>query len=183
MALGPAPEFVTFWESNGGLATFGETLAPAQWTIAEDGTPVLAQDFAFARLEYRPDASGGPFVIQLARLGAYEAHALGLDDTPPFQPRSNHDAPAADCTYFTQTGHWLCGNFRAYWRRVGLDLGDPGISTRESLALLGYPISEAFVDDFGRTVQYFERAKLVSYPEFHGTPNEVIRDPFVRRPS
>jgi|GEM_PF-832168 len=183
IVLDPAPEFAAFWAGNGGLATFGAPLTNAGWTIAEDGTAVLAQDFAFARLEYRPNAAGEPFAIQLARLGAYEARALGLETAPPFQPRSSTDPPAADCTYFTQTGHWLCGNFRAFWRSVGLDLGDPGISTRESLALLGYPISEAFVDDFGRTVQYFERAKLVSYPEFHGTPNEVIRDPFIRRPS
>ncbi|MCX2728251.1 hypothetical protein OO015_12195 [Thermomicrobium sp. 4228-Ro] len=181
--LDPAPEFADFWERNGGLATFGAPIGPARWAHAEDGTTVLVQDFALARLEYRPDATPGPFVIQLARLGAYEAHALGLDTTPPFQPRSADAPPAADCTYFTQTGHWLCGKFRAFWRSVGLDLGDPDISVRESLALLGYPISEAFVDDSGRTVQYFERAKLVSYPEFHGTPNEVIRDPFVRRPS
>ncbi len=183
IVLDPAPEFAAFWAGNGGLATFGAPLTNAGWTIAEDGTAVLAQDFAFARLEYRPNAAGEPFAIQLARLGAYEARALGLETGPPFQPRPNSDPPAADCTYFTQTGHWLCGNFRAFWRSVGLDLGDQGISTRESLALLGYPISEAFVDDFGRTVQYFERAKLVSYPEFHGTPNEVIRDPFIRRPS
>jgi len=177
-----APQFREFWETNGGLATFGTPLAAAYWTTAEDGATVLAQDFTLARLEYRP-GSEGPFAVQLARLGAYEATALGLDSTLPFQPRSSTDPPAADCTYFAQTKHWLCGTFRAFWRRSGIELGDPDISVRESIALLGYPISEAFVDEFGRTVQYFERAKLVAYPEFRGTPNEVIRDPFVRRPA
>jgi len=47
--------------------------------------------------------------------------------------------------------------------------------------LLGYPISEAFLDEAGRLVQYFERARLVSYPELQGTANEVIRDPITRR--
>ncbi|MCS7295335.1 MAG: hypothetical protein NZ761_08045 [Dehalococcoidia bacterium] len=142
---------------------------------------MLVQDFALARLEYRPELAGTPYAVQLARLGVQEAAALGLLDTEPFRRRSVDTPPGVDCTYFTQTGHWLCGSFRAFWRRNGLDFGDPGISLRESLALFGYPISEAFVDEHGQTVQYFERAKLVSYPEFHGTPNEIIRAPVTRR--
>ena len=142
---------------------------------------VYLQDFTFARLEYRPNFVGTPYAVQLARLGVQEAQLLGLLESEPFRRRSADTPPGADCTYFTQTGHWLCGSFRAFWRRNGLELGDPGISARESLALLGYPISEAFVDEAGRTVQYFERAKLVAYPEFRGTANEVIRDPVMRR--
>ncbi len=180
-SLAIAPELLAFWQANGGLAVFGQPTAPATWTVAEDGTHVLAQDFTLARLEYAPSHEDTPYRIQLARIGAWEARTLQLLSSEPFQRRSPDAPPGTDCTYFTQTGHWLCSSFRAFWRRNGLDLGDPGISPRESLALLGYPISEAFVDEFGRTVQYFERAKLVSYPDYRGTPNEIVRDPIVWR--
>ncbi|GBD21383.1 hypothetical protein HRbin28_01832 [bacterium HR28] len=176
-----APEFAAFWETNGALAVFGVAVDAPRWAVGEDGMRVYLQDFTFARLEYRPNLVGTPYAIQLARLGTEEAELLGLLESEPFRRRSADTPPSADCTYFTQTGHWLCGSFRAFWRRNGLELGDPGISARESLALLGYPISEAFVDEAGRTVQYFERAKLVAYPEFRGTANEVIRDPVMRR--
>lgn len=177
----PAPQFRDFWERNGGLASFGPATTEPYWSTAEDGAGVLVQDFALARLEYRPERTGSPYAIELARLGAREAMALGLAASEPFRRRSPDAPPGSDCTYFTQTGHWVCGSLRAYWRRNGLDLGDPGISPRESLALFGYPLSEAFLDEHGRTVQYFERAKLVTYPEFRGTANEVVRDPIVRR--
>ena len=180
-AITIAPEFADFWLTNGGLAAFGQPTAPPRWAIAEDGSRVFQQDFTLARLEYRPELAGTPYAIQLARIGVDEARALGLLDSPPFQRQDPTKPPAPDCTYFTQTGHWTCGVFRSYWRRQGLDLGDPGVSVRESLALLGYPISEAFLDEAGRLVQYFERARLVSYPELQGTANEVIRDPITRR--
>ena len=180
-AITIAPEFEDFWLTNGGLAAFGPPTAPPRWATAEDGSHVLQQDFTLARLEYRPEFAGTPYAIQLARIGVDEARALGLLDSPPFQRQDPTKPPAPDCTYFTQTGHWTCGVFRSFWRRHGLDLGDPGVSVRESLALLGYPISEAFLDETGRLVQYFERARLVSYPELRGTANEVIRDPIARR--
>jgi hypothetical protein len=45
------------------------------------------------------------------------------------------------------------------------DIGDPGVSYRESLALFGYPISEEFTDPAtGLTTQYFERARFEFHP-------------------
>jgi hypothetical protein len=71
--------------------------------------------------------------------------------------------------YFATTGHSLAGSFRRYYETHGLELGDRGVSDRESLALFGYPISEPFTDinpDTGAvlTVQYFERARMEAHP-------------------
>ncbi|HEU5422159.1 MAG TPA: hypothetical protein VFU72_01335, partial [Nitrolancea sp.] len=70
------------------------------------------------------------------------------------------------CEYVAATGHSLCGAFRDEWHAHGLDLGDRGLSQRESLALFGYPISEPFTDPgSGLMVQYFERARFESRPD------------------
>ncbi len=47
-----------------------------------------------------------------------------------------------------------------------MNFGDPGYSSRESLALFGYPISDPFIDpDSHMLVQYFERAVFEYHPE------------------
>jgi hypothetical protein len=78
-------------------------------------------------------------------------------------------APGSE-RYFPETGHTIFGAFQAYYERHGLDLGDPGISAAESLALFGYPLSEQFKEinpDTGDylLVQYFERARFEWHPE------------------
>ncbi|GAB4181962.1 MAG: hypothetical protein Fur005_44520 [Roseiflexaceae bacterium] len=94
--------------------------------------------------------------------------ALHLTAAPlPTQPIAT--APAG-ARFFAETGHSLAGEFRTYWESHGLELGDPGFTTRESLALFGYPISEPFNEinpDTGqiRLVQYFERARMELHPE------------------
>jgi hypothetical protein len=51
----------------------------------------------------------------------------------------------------------------------GLDLGDPGVSFRESLALFGYPLSEPMMETNGDgdtvLTQYFERAVFEWHPD------------------
>jgi hypothetical protein len=74
-------------------------------------------------------------------------------DAAPFQPTQ----PIAGCTYFPETGHNLCGGFRAYWERFG------------GVAIYGFPISEEFQEvnpDTGLvyTVQYFERQRFEWHP-------------------
>ena len=75
----------------------------------------------------------------------------------------------ANIRCYGETNHCVQGLFRGYWLSHGLDLGDPGISERESLALFGYPISDEFEQrlEDGRTyrVQYFERARMEYHPE------------------
>jgi hypothetical protein len=104
-------------------------------------------------------------VILLGRLGFEDALAKGLLDTPEFQPILR-DIVRGDCVWFGETRQMTCADFIAYWRSHGLDLGDEGISYRESLALFGYPISRPYVDpDTGLLTQYFERAIFELHPD------------------
>ncbi len=171
-----ADMFRAFWEQNGGLATFGHPISEAvEWRDPQTGQVVTVQEFERARLEHHPELSGTPYEIQLGLLGYEDAAWRGFLDTEPFRPREPVPEEREDCTYFWQTGHWVCSYFRAYWRSRGLEFGDPDVSLRESLALFGYPISEEFVDpQTGIRVQYFERARLEYHPEHAGTPHEVL---------
>jgi hypothetical protein len=84
---------------------------------------------------------------------------------------------------FQETNQCVAGRFLEYWRSQGLDLGDSGISQRESLALFGYPISPEFtqtLEDGKRyTVQYFERARFEHHPE-NRAPYDVLLGQFGR---
>lgn len=67
------------------------------------------------------------------------------------EPRDRHADPEASpialpAVAVAATRRRLCGDFRGCWQSYGLNLGDAGASLRESLALLGYPISEALTD-------------------------------------
>jgi hypothetical protein len=61
--------------------------------------------------------------------------------------------------YFPETGHHLADELLTAWNSTGL-------------MIFGYPISEPLVEN-GRTVQYFERARLEVWPEHTGTQWEV----------
>ncbi len=171
-----ASVFRAFWERNGALATFGHPIRAAEERRdPQTGQVLIMQEFERARLEHHPELSGTPYEIQLGLLGYEDAVQRGIRDTEPFQPQEPAPEERQDCTYFWQTGHWVCSYFRAYWRSRGLEFGDPGVSLRESLALFGYPISEEFGDpQTGMRVQYFERARLEYHPEHAGTPHEVL---------
>jgi hypothetical protein len=173
-----SPIFYTVWRRNGGYVTLGAARSAAFGVVdANSGEQLNVQYFGRARLEYHPEFQGTPYQVQLGRLGLEEAQRRGLAGTEPFQPLAESSVlTTPDCEYFPKTGHQLCGRFRDYWHSHGLKLGDTNAtSTRESLALLGYPISEEFTDpDTGRTIQYFERARLEYNPEQAGTPDEVV---------
>lgn len=148
--------FSVYWENNGGLPVFGY---PISEQLVEGGYRV--QYFERQRMEHHPE-NPAPYHVLLGLLGVQRADQLGLSGTAPFQ---RHTAsPNPNCEYVLATGHNLCYGFRQYWHNHGLDFGDPGYSYRESLALFGYPISEEFTSG-GRTVQYFERARLEWHPE------------------
>ncbi len=61
-------------------------------------------------------------------------------------------ATSPNRVYFSQTGHYLGGDFLAYWQANG------------GLSLFGYPITEE-LDYNGTTVQYFERAVFEYHPD------------------
>jgi hypothetical protein len=97
----------------------------------------------------------------LLPLTSYAA-ARGPGDVPPTQP------PFAS-RYFPETQHAAMNSFLAFWQR-----------TPNALDVLGYPISQPFIEEsftnpgeFYR-VQYFERAVLEEHPENAGTQFYVL---------
>jgi hypothetical protein len=78
-------------------------------------------------------------------------------------------SPSAPAIYFTATGHNLVAPFDKYWAEHGLDMGDPGVSLREALALWGAPLTEQIWENVNGEgmfkVQYFERGRLEWHPE------------------
>jgi len=138
-----------FWERNGGLAVFGYPIGPALPAETPSGVRTV-QQFERYRLELYPE-NQAPYDVLLGRSGADRRAQLGLADAPA--------APAENCRFFAETGHNLCGDFLAFWQSHGLELGDAGTSERESLALLGLPLSEAG-PEAGAQAQWFERARM-----------------------
>ena len=68
---------------------------------------------------------------------------------------------------FPETGKTVQGTFLTYWQQHG------------GLAQQGYPISDQMqeqsaTDGKTYTVQYFERARMESHPEYAGSPEEVL---------
>jgi hypothetical protein len=153
--------FAEFWRENGGLAVFGYPISAAQPEInSATGQTYLTQYFERQRFEQHPE-NARPYDVLLGRLGDDELRRTGRDW---------HMLPQADASrphYRPETGHAIAPEFYAYYRSHGLELGDRGISDRESLALFGYPISEPMMEAYGEQqllIQYFERARIELHP-------------------
>lgn len=156
--------FKGFWEANGGLPVFGYPLTEEFQQMRHDtGGWRVAQFTERQRFEWHPENAGSPYEVLLGRLGAELLAAQGRDwrDFPTADPSSAH--------YFDVTGHAIDPRFWGYWSSHGLELGDPGASFRESLALFGHPLSEPMVETNadGDTVltQYFERTVFEWHPD------------------
>jgi lipoprotein-anchoring transpeptidase ErfK/SrfK len=131
--------FLNYWRSNGQLHIFGY---PITEEFVENGR--IVQYFERARLEYHPELLGTDSAVQLGHLGREILEIQGMP--------GGIDDPQNGSAYFPETRHTLWGEFANYWNKRG------GLKT------FGYPLSET-VDENGRSVQYFERAKFVYYPE------------------
>jgi hypothetical protein len=88
-------------------------------------------------------------------------------NNPAFDPVAPPGPDTSNRIYFAATGHTLQGEFYEYWKNHG------------GLWLFGYPLSEEYqevsaTDGKAYTVQYFERQRFESHPEFAGTPNSVL---------
>jgi hypothetical protein len=159
--------FKDFWLRNGGLPVFGYPLT----TEFDELNPELGklrtvQYTERQRFEYHPELADTPYETLLGRLGYADAKRRGLLEHPAFQPLPWDTRSDAHSDFFPQTRHLVKGRFREYWHSHGLDLGDHGMSYRESLALFGYPLSEEFVDPrTGLVTQYFERAVFEYHPD------------------
>jgi hypothetical protein len=157
-----------YWETNGGLPVFGYPIGPQQAEQVEAGA-VLAQRFERNRLELHPE-NARPYDVLLGRLGAEQMQSAGIAAQPELR--------RSDCLYFEQTRLNVCGRFADAWRAYGLRLdGQAGIAFQESLALWGFPVSNAFTATFPdgtqRTIQYFERARFELHPE-NAAPYDVL---------
>jgi hypothetical protein len=150
-----------FWEQNGGLPVFGFPKGPQQEIIIE-GKPYQAQEFERNRLELHPE-NQRPYDVLLGRLGVARLEQQGRNW---FTFPKSEAQPS--CRFFAETGHNICGDILAAWRANGLDLGQPGISEAESLALFGLPISDVQTEEIeGKPyqAQWFERARFELHPE------------------
>jgi quercetin dioxygenase-like cupin family protein len=149
-------EFLGYWQAHGGLPVFGYPITSARQV---DGQ--VTQWLERARFELHSEHPA-PYTIQLGRLGveALERQNIDWRTLPKADPRTAH--------YVPETGHAIAAEFWDYWRAHGLELGDGGVSERESLALFGYPISTAQVEtnSSGQRVltQWFERARFEYHP-------------------
>ncbi len=156
--------FHEFWESNGGTAVIGFPISDRFKTLpAESGQPVTTQFFERQRLEHHPDNAGTGYEVLLGQVGVEALTRQGRDwrTFPAADPQAEY--------YVPETGHAIGSPFFGYWESHGLDLGDPGISYRESLALFGYPISEPQLETNSSydtvITQWFERARMEFHPD------------------
>ena len=86
----------------------------------------------------------------IGAFGAAPRAAMAASDTIPTGP-----SLIPTKAYFPETGHNLSGDLLNAWNSAGL-------------MILGYPVSEPLQEN-GRTVQYFERARLEVWPEYAGS--------------
>ena len=158
--------FLNFWDANGGLPVFGYPGPPGGFWYDANSRYLERQ-----RFEWHPEHDGTLYAIELGRLGDELLLSQGRDwqEFPKADPNTSH--------YFPETGHAIDERFWDYWSSHGLDLGDPGISYRESLALFGYPLSEPMVemngDGYTVLTQYFERAVFEWHPD-NPEPYQVL---------
>ncbi|WP_322512531.1 hypothetical protein [Chloroflexus sp.] len=164
--------FAEYWQQNGGLPVFGFPLTPVfEQTI--EGVVRKVQIFERNRFELHPENSR-PYDVLLGRLG---------DDLLQYYGRGGPDEPKAPvkqrsgCRYFAETDHLVCDAFLDYWQSHGLEFdGKRGVSYAESLALFGFPLTEAMMETnpAGDKVltQWFERARFELHPKLG--PNVVL---------
>lgn len=153
-----AAEFKSYWESNGGLAVFGYPLEAAKQEQTPEGT-FLVQYFERNRLELHPD-NAAPYNVLIGRANDEVLSREGRN----WRDFAKQPTNAGGCVAFAETQQTVCGEFLRYWRSQGLNLGDRGVSARESLALWGLPLSqpqeEQNIDGDTVLTQHFERARM-----------------------
>jgi Tol biopolymer transport system component len=155
--------FSGYWQQNGGLAVFGLPVTAARDEVNRDtGMVYQTQWLERNRFELHPE-NRAPYTVLLGRLGDDALRKAGRDwaSLPKASPSAAH--------YFAQTGHAISHDpFWRYWSTHGLELGDRGVSQRESLALFGFPLTEPAMEtnSSGDTVltQWYERARFEYHP-------------------
>ena len=136
--------FRYFWESRGGVGTFGFPITE-EFFRKSDGR--IVQYFERARFELT--INGNQAGVQLGLLGAEVTGNKIFPRVPPFRSTSTR-------RYFGETQHSLLGAFKATW------------DARGGVPIFGFPISEEIqeplADGSWHLVQYFERARFELWP-------------------
>lgn len=135
--------FYSYFVRTGGVGRYGD---PITDDYVDPHSGMLIQYFDNARLEWHP-ANPEPYRVQLGLLG----EQLGKL-APPIPVSKIPSANDPNCSYFQETGHTLCYNFREHWLKHG------------GLDSFGYPITEYMIEN-GMIVQYFQRAKMEWHPQ------------------
>lgn len=154
-------KFLTYWQSNGGLAAYGYPLTDAQNEVdPQTGQTFLTQWFERNRFELHPEFAGTRYEVLLGLLGKdLRREALKVDADFQRVPKTTDPAlPDNEQIYFDPTGHNLRGLFYDYWRNKG------------GLDRFGYPLTETHREIDPETgnlfdVQWFERARFELHPE------------------
>ena len=143
-----SPTFLPFFQARGALDRFG---LPRTEEITEgDG---LVQYFQKARLEYRPEHRGTAYEVQISLLGEQLVGSGQATRIEPFES-------STDQRYFDETGHSVSYAFLRHFNARG------GVDS------FGYPLTEE-IQQGGRPVQYFQRARLEYRAELAGRTEEV----------
>ena len=137
--------FKAYFDANGGVARFGLPLTEefTERNTADDKVYTI-QYFERARFEYNSDLGK----VQLGQLGTEVFPAHGKIGNATLEAPANLPP---DKQYFPETKHVVAGSFKQYYDQKG------------GLAQFGFPISEEVAEN-GKTVQYFQRARLEYNP-------------------
>jgi hypothetical protein len=150
--------FKSYWRTHGGVDILGFPITEVFEGKLADGKSYKQQYFERARLEYHPE-NAPPADVQLGLLGVWAAEKNGATNLV-------HAQAAPGGVFFPETGQTL-NLFNAWWNSNG------------GLSLFGFPITPEIqerndADGKTYTVQYFERNRLESHPEYAGSRQEVL---------
>ncbi|WP_054535170.1 hypothetical protein [Herpetosiphon geysericola] len=162
--------FEQYWQKNGGLAVFGYPQSEEFSQVnADTGKTYTVQFLERQRYEHHPELAGTPYEVSLGRLGAERLVTLNRNWQTEGDSSAGAEQLPGQCQHFATTDRKLCGAFLSYWQNHGLDLGEPGISYAESLALFGLPLTAPHMEtnpDGDRVLtQWFERARFEWHPD------------------
>ncbi len=141
--------FLRVFNDLGGVNAVGY---PRTEALTLNGQTV--QFFQRAVMEYHPEAASTAGEVVLRPLGSLltQGQTFGASQSTPND---------ADHQYFPSTKHLVAFGFLHFYQ------------SHNGAKLLGDPISDAFQDAQGHTLQYFQGGRMEYHPEAVGTPNEV----------
>jgi hypothetical protein len=158
--LGDIPETYNYWRDE--LAHIGKPILLTEVGINGDiGEQLKAQRYRAFALQ------------QPASTEAIAFWTVASDYKPQYHITPHMAQVMAGKECFAETGKCIGGEFANFWHKNGLDLGDPGISYRESLLLWGFPLTDEFMADTGYITQVFERM-VFEYHPYNPHPYKVL---------